>query len=124
MEPYAVTIPSREEMLKLLTEEGVPVPEEKLAEALGVTPEQREGFERRLAAMERDGQVHRNRRGHILLADKAGLVRGKVVGHPDGFGFLRPDDGSDDLFLAPKQMHKVLHGDVVLSRVTGTDRRG
>ncbi|HYC37573.1 MAG TPA: ribonuclease R [Usitatibacter sp.] len=124
MEPYAVTIPSREEMLACLADEGVPVPEEKLSEALGITPEQREGFERRLAAMEREGQVHRNRRGQILLADKAGLIRGKVVGHPDGFGFLRPDDGKDDLFLAPKQMHKVLHGDIVLARVTGTDRRG
>ncbi len=124
MEPYAVQIPSREDVIELLTTEGVPIPEHTLAESLGVTDEQREGFERRVAAMERDGQIHRNRRGHILLADKAGLIRGKVIGHPDGFGFLRPDDGKEDLFLGPKQMHKVLHGDMVFARVTGVDRRG
>ncbi len=125
LETYSAQIPTRERILEVLTEEGVPVTEERLAELLAVSgPEAREGFERRLAAMERDGQVMRNRRGAILIADKAGLVKGKVIGHPDGFGFLRPDDGRDDLFLGPKQMHKALHGDVVLARVTGVDRRG
>jgi ribonuclease R len=84
-----------------------------------------EGFERRVAAMERDGQVMRNRRGHILISDKAGLIKGKVIGHPDGFGFLKRDDGAgEDIFLGPKEMHKVLHGDVVLTRISGVDRRG
>ena len=125
LETYPTEIPSRERILEVLTDEGVPVTEERLAELLGVaSPEQREGFERRLAAMERDGQVVRNRRGAILIADKAGLIKGKVIGHPDGFGFLKPEDGKDDLFLGPKQMHKVLHGDVVLARVVGVDRRG
>ena len=123
LEQYAVSIPTREEMLALLTEEGVPVSEERLGELLGISQAQREGFERRLAAMERDGQVMRNRRGHILIADKAGLVKGRVIGHPDGFGFLKPDSG-EDLFLGPKQMHKALHGDIVLARVVGIDRRG
>jgi ribonuclease R len=122
---YAVEIPTREEILEVLTDEGVPVPEERLAERLGVSgPEAREGFERRLNAMERDGQVVRNRRGHVLISDKAGLVKGKVFGHPDGFGFLRPETGKEDLFLSPKEMHKVLHGDVILARVSGVDRRG
>jgi ribonuclease R len=124
LEPYAVEIPSRERILEVLNEEGVPVPEEQLRERLGLTEAQREGFERRLAAMEREGQVLRNRRGHILIADKAGLIKGKVIGHPDGFGFLKPDDGRPDLFLGPKQMHKALHGDIVLARVTGVDRKG
>ena len=125
LESYSTQIPSRERILEILTDEGIPVTEERLAELLEVSgAEAREGFERRLAAMERDGQVMRNRRGAILIADKAGLIKGKVIGHPDGFGFLRPEDGKDDLFLGPKQMHKALHGDVVLARVTGVDRRG
>ena len=51
-------------------------------------------------------------------------MRGTVQGHPDGFGFLVPDDGGDDLFLSPREMHKVLHGDRVAARITGVDRRG
>ena len=124
LDRYPTEIPSREQILAVLVAEGVPVPEETLRERLGVSGEQREGFERRVAAMEREGQVLRNRRGHILIADKAGLIKGKVIGHADGFGFLKPEDGTADLFLGPKQMHKVLHGDVVLARVTGVDRRG
>jgi ribonuclease R len=122
---YSVEIPGREDILEALTAEGVPLPADRLAERLGVEGEEaREGFERRIAAMERDGQVVRNRRGHVLISDRAGLVKGKVFGHPDGFGFLRPETGSEDLFLSPKEMNKVLHGDVILARVSGLDRRG
>jgi ribonuclease R len=125
VEPYAVEIPSREQVLQVLEEAGVPLTDDELIARLGVTEEEeRQGIERRIAAMERDGQILRNRRGLILVADKAGLIKGKVIGHPDGFGFLQPGDGRDDLFLGPKQMHKVLHGDIALARVTGIDRRG
>ncbi|MFX6702243.1 hypothetical protein ABTH29_20305, partial [Acinetobacter baumannii] len=44
--------------------------------------------------------------------------------HRDGFGFLLPDEGADDLFLPEKEMQKVMHGDRVQARITGTDRRG
>ena len=37
-----------------------------------------------------------------------------------GVGFLRPETGKeDDLFLGPREMNKVLHGDVVLGRICG-----
>ena len=125
LKAYPTEIPSREQVLARLAEAGVPVPQEDLFQQLSVDGEaEREGLDRRLAAMERDGQILRNRRGALILPDKAGLIKGKVIGHPDGFGFLKPEDGRDDLFLEPRQMHKVLHGDVVLARVTGVDRRG
>jgi ribonuclease R len=47
-----------------------------------------------------------------------------VQGHPDGYGFFIPDDGSTDIFLDQHQMSKVLHGDRALVRVTGIDRKG
>jgi len=56
--------------------------------------------------------------------DKLDLVKGKVQGHPDGFGFLIPEDGSADMFLSEKEMHQVLNGDVVMVRQAGVDRRG
>src|SRR5204863_5180735 len=49
---------------------------------------------------------------------------GIVQGHPDGFGFLVPEDGGGDLFLDPREMHKVLHGDRVTARRIGSDKRG
>jgi len=96
-----------------------------LATALRVRANaEREAFSERLAAMERDGQVLTDRKGRLCLAAKLELTTGTVQGHPDGYGFVVPDDGSADLFLAPAEMRKALHGDRVTARRIGVDRRG
>ena len=84
----------------------------------------REAYEGRLVAMERDGQVLTNRKGELCIVAKLDLVVGIVQGHADGFGFLVPEDGGEDLFLTAREMHKVLHGDRAVARVSGVDRRG
>ena len=91
---------------------------------LHIEEDEEELFTRRLRAMERDGQIMRNRKRAICVVDKLDLIKGKVQGHPDGFGFLIPEDGSADLVLSAKEMHKVLHGDTVMARQSGIDRRG
>src|SRR5690606_9984954 len=101
-------------ILTALREAAVPLAPAELAERLGVTREATQvGFERRLAAMERDGQLLPNRKGVLLLASKLDFIAGRVQGHRDGFGFLIRDDGGPDLFLSPREMLKVLHGDRV-----------
>nr|WP_296748531.1 ribonuclease R [Thioalkalivibrio sp.] len=122
---YENPIASRELILESVIEAGNPLEFEEIAERLGiVSEEQTEALRRRLRAMERDGQLLCNRRGAYLPVEQADLLRGRVIGHPDGFGFLVPDDQSDDLFLSPRQMRGVLHGDRVLGRVMGVDHRG
>jgi ribonuclease R len=123
-EQYEHPLPSREYILQLLEKQGVPVAEEELCHILHIDEHEAELFTRRLRAMERDGQIMRNRKRAICVMDKLDLIKGKVQGHPDGFGFLIPDDGSADLVLSAKEMHKALHGDIVVVRETGTDRRG
>ena len=81
-------------------------------------------LERRLGAMVRDGQLVRNRRHAFCLVNKRDLIAGRVIGHPDGFGFVKPDDGGDDLYLYPREMRALFHGDRIVARVTGRDRRG
>jgi len=120
---YEHPIASREFILQTLAEAGVPLADEELARRLAIGPEERDAFERRVAAMEREGQVLRNRKGAILVATKLDLVSGRVEGHPDGYGFVIPEDG-DDLYLDPHEMRKVLHGDRVMVRESGLDRRG
>ncbi len=123
-ERYEHPLPSRELVLETLAREGIPVREEQLYQLLRLEPDEIDSFRRRLRAMERDGQIMRNRKDAILVADKLDLIAGRVEGHPDGYGFLVPDDGSADLFLSEKEMRKVLHGDRVRVRVGGVDRRG
>ncbi len=122
---YERPIKSREYILQYLKDCDKLLSLDQLAKALGIQDEVgREALSRRLGAMVRDGQLVCNRRGAYGLPDKMDLVRGRVSGHPDGFGFLIPDDGGQDLFLSPRQMRQVMHGDRVLARVVGVDRRG
>ena len=121
---YEQPLPSREYVLDILADRGVPMPFPALAEALDIQPHELEHFDRRLRAMERDGQLIRNRRDAYLLPDKADLIKGRVEGHPDGFGFLRRDDGGPDIFIGARDMREVLHGDRAIVRISGVDRRG
>ncbi|MGI4721354.1 MAG: ribonuclease R [Janthinobacterium lividum] len=118
------TIPSREEILAVFRTAQGPLLAADLARALKVKPAAQEVLGRRLNAMERDGQIRADVSGSYTLADQSGFITGKVSAHRDGYGFVIPDEGGDDLFLNDKEMNKVLNGDRVRARVTGTDRRG
>lgn len=122
---YEQPIASREVILQTLARADGPMPAETLAELLQLSaPDRFDALGKRLSAMVRDGQLLRNRLGEYLPAQQLDLLPGVVIANPDGFGFLRLDSGGDDLFLPPMEMRKALHGDRVLARVTGVDRRG
>ncbi|TDN70567.1 ribonuclease R [Paraburkholderia sp. BL10I2N1] len=121
---YPYPIPSREEILGVLRTGETPLAANDIAEALSIKRQEREGFFKRLAAMERDGQIRLDQRGHYQLTHPSNFVAGRVQGHRDGYGFLVRDDGQDDLFLPTGEMQKVMHNDRVLARIVGYDRRG
>ncbi|MCU7946158.1 MAG: VacB/RNase II family 3'-5' exoribonuclease, partial [Candidatus Thiodiazotropha sp. (ex Cardiolucina cf. quadrata)] len=110
--------------METLESEGVPMDMQALAKRLDLTSEEQlEALRRRLRAMERDGQLVCNRNDNYCLVNKRDLIVGRVIGHADGFGFLRPDDSGDDLYLSFKEMRSVFHDDRAVVRVTGVDRR-
>jgi len=124
-ENYANPIPSREFILKLLEQLGKPIRHEALLQELKLEgADQAEALRRRMIAMSRDGQIISNRRGAYGLATHMDLLKGRVQGNKDGFGFFIPEDGSDDLFLGAREMEKLFDGDQVLARLSGLDRRG
>lgn len=122
---YDNPIPSREFIMELLADFGAPLQGAELRERLELSgDEQIEALRRRLNAMVRDGQLVRNRRNAYCLVNKKDLIAGRIIGHPDGFGFLKPDEGGDDLFLSPRSMRMLLHGDRAVVRLVGVDHRG
>ena len=122
---YDRPIASRELILELMQEQGVPLSGEEIAGLVGIRDDEDiESLRRRLNAMERDGQLLRNRRDRYCVVNQTDLIAGRVIAHPDGFGFLRPDDGGEDLYLSSREMQALMHDDRALVCVRGVDRRG
>ncbi len=124
---YETPLPSRELVLQVLADQGVPLSIEQIYTLLDIGLDERDNFNKRLNAMEREGQIMRNRKGALCLTEKIHAIAGTVQGHPDGFGFLVPDDKTkhpEDLFLGPREMAQVMHGDRVMVRMAGLDRKG
>jgi len=112
------------EILRALEEAGAPLTERELAERLGIDRRERQAFAAGLAALERAGEVVQNRAGALLVAKRIALVSGRVEGHPDGHGFLIPDEGGASIFLPPHEMRGLMHRDRAAVRVSGKDARG
>ncbi|NOH50522.1 ribonuclease R [Vibrio rotiferianus] len=125
---YENPIPSREFITEFLQQAGVPMNRNDLFEALRLEgEEQYEGLRRRLRAMERDGQLVFTRRQCYALPEKLEMVKGYVIGHKDGHGWVRPEGsvGKDnDIVLPHHQMKHIIHGDYVLVQPTDNSKRG
>ncbi len=116
--------PTREAILDCLRQADGPLTPQELGRQLDVADANFDQLNKRLIAMERDGQLLPNRKGVLLLASKLDLIAGRVQGHRDGYGFLLPDAGGADTFLSPREMQKAMHGDRVLVKRVGFDSRG
>ena len=120
---YQHQIPARDEILKAMEQAGQPLLLEALAPRFGIRTEQhRRALEARLRAMVRDGQLLRNRADEFCLTRHLDVVTGTVSAHRDGYGFLRPDDGSEDLYLSAREMQTLWDSDRVAVRATDTPR--
>ena len=124
-EKYENPIPSRELILSAIEHAGKPLSRVDIAQIFKIDIEDGlEALRRRLRAMERDGQLLFNRSQQYCLVNNKDLIVGRIIGHPDGFGFVRPDDGSDDLYLSPREMNPLLHNDRAMVRIAGIDKKG
>ncbi|PCS23897.1 ribonuclease R [Candidatus Enterovibrio escicola] len=126
-EKYENPVPSREYLLDVIKSFSAPVNRDQLFEVLGLcSDDEYEALRRRLRAMERDGQLIFTRRRCFALPERLDLVKGTVIGHRDGFGFLRTEGkrNREDWLLPYHQMKSLMHGDYILAQPMGTDKRG
>ena len=112
-----------DEILREMESAGEPLSAQELAERLNIRPRERRVFDAGLAALERAGEVMRNRTGALLMAKRLSLVSGRVEGHADGHGMLFPDEGGAPVFLPPAEMRGLMHRDRAAVRVAGRDHR-
>ncbi len=77
-----------------------------IAEQLGLSEERDlDALGKRLRAMQREGQIISGRRGAYGVPKRMDLLRCRMMGHRDGYGFARPLEGGDDLyFVGPRDV--------------------
>ena len=116
--------PDSRRILDALNAARAPLTPDELAARLHVPRHARREFERALGELERAGDVMQNRAGSLLVARRIALIAGRVEGHPDGHGFLVPDEPGASIVLPPAEMRQLMHGDRAAVRVAGRDPRG
>lgn len=123
VEKYGSPIASREVIISYLESQPKPASLEQIAQAFDLN-EQKDALHRRLRAMEREGQVIFTRRKCYALPDKLKMVKGTVIAHKEGFGFLKVEGQLEDYFISNDQMRQVLQGDIVLAQPIASKYKG
>src|ERR1043166_1111686 len=78
-----------------------------------------------LKTLAREGRIVRLKKNHWGLPAAQNLVTGRIHAHPDGYGFLIPDEKTvDDLYLNRREMRRVMHADRVMVRTERNTRGG
>ncbi|WP_372831734.1 ribonuclease R [Pontibacterium sp.] len=124
-EKYGTAVPSRAFIMEFMDHWNAPISHKHLCRELEIyDAATADPLMHRLKAMCRDGQLMSNRKNEFCLIKRMALIPGRVIGHRDGFGFTKPDEGGEDLFLTPREMRKVFDGDRVLVQEVGVDQKG
>ncbi|HEX7401457.1 MAG TPA: RNB domain-containing ribonuclease, partial [candidate division Zixibacteria bacterium] len=109
---------NQEQILQFLTGEMAhPLKVRELAKRMNVPEEEYGQFRRMVRSMLRDGLVVKIKRGKIGMPDKSSLVVGRLVSSRSGYGFVVPEDRSEDVYIKAENMGNALHGDKVVARV-------
>jgi ribonuclease R len=117
-------LPSAEAVLKALkASERGPLKVKDLSVALGVEPHRYRAFRNHLKQMERDGTIYRVKGNRYAVPSKINLVIGRLQTTRSGGGFVRREDGGDDVFVESGLFNSAMDGDTVAVRIEG-HRRG
>jgi ribonuclease R len=113
----------KDAVVRLLSR-GEPVQFREMLKALGVSRWDRSQFEEHLDRLVEHGEIVRLPGRVYALPGAGGGVRGKLSIHPDGFGFVMPEEGGDDLFIPRTYLREFMNGDLVEAQVVSQRRDG
>jgi ribonuclease R len=90
----------------------------ELMRSFGISKQDRRRFQRLLEEMVQGGEIAKIKGNRYGLPEKMNLVPGRLQGHPEGYGFVVPDQsGQGDVYIPRRNMLDALHGDRVMARV-------
>ena len=116
---------TNQEILKFMRESVYrPLTMKELIKNFNISSENRSSFRTLIRGLASDGEIIKIKGNRFGLPEKMNLVTGIVQGHPDGYGFVIPEDGGEDLFINPRSMREVMHGDKVICRAESAQKGG
>src|SRR5215472_9768912 len=126
----APRLPSRADILELLSAETRPLHAREIAARLNVSVVDYLGLQRLLDNLSFEGVLATRPGQRFNLSTKSAGARGAereglLSVHPRGFGFVASlDAAGDDVFVSPESMGGAMHGDKVRVRVRSRGARG
>jgi len=117
-------IPCRKKILSFLKISKDLINQKKLEKKFNLNnQEDKKALRQKLREMERDGQIVYAQNRYYITLENLKIVTGKVIGHRDGYGFLRTEKFKDDFWLSIEQMKLCIHGDIILAHILTSDRK-
>jgi ribonuclease R len=101
----------------LRTEAGRPLKPVELATELEVPEGQIDDFNKLLKELEQQGVLYRNKQQRYGVPQKLNLVVGRLQTIRSGAGFVVPDEGEGDVYIAREGLKSAVNGDQVIARV-------
>jgi ribonuclease R len=108
--------------MRVFRQAGRPLSLAELKQMLALPPDQLEWVPEGMARLVERGDLVLIKGNRYGLTDKMNLVVGELTVHPDGYGFVTPDGGGKDIFIAASDLKEAWHGDRVVVRLEA--RRG
>ncbi|MHB8067392.1 MAG: ribonuclease R [Desulfobaccales bacterium] len=114
--------PGEQQIIMAFQKAARPLLPAELHQLLSLTPTQTGAADSIVEQLVARGDLVSIKGGRYGLAEKMDLVVGDLSVHPDGFGFVTPESGGQDIYLTGVNLKEAWHGDRVVVRIEG--RRG
>ena len=101
-----------------------PMVQRELIHRVNVPKEERPAVRRLIRRLVERGRIHKIRGGKLVAAPPEDGLRGVLQRHVEGFGFVVPEGGGEDVFIPPRHLGEGLSGDRVAVRITRRGRDG
>jgi len=114
--------PGEQQVIVAFQKAARPLLPGELHQILSLTPTQTGAVDGVVEQLVARGDLISLKGGRFGLAEKMNLVVGDLSVHPDGYGFVTPEGGGQDIYLTGVNLKEAWHGDRVVLRIEG--RRG
>ncbi len=111
--------PGEQQIIIAFQKAARPLLPAELHQVLNLTPTQTGAVDRSVEQLVARGDLISLKGGRFGLAEKMDLVVGDLSVHPDGFGFVTPESGGQDIYLTGVNLKEAWHGDRVVVRIEG-----